>query len=94
LYHFGFGSHCGGILVSGHSWHSGMGSSSREDIVEVFDALDADLDGLCALSFGALTIPERLRLSQRVERVARWLRVGQTGRPGGLQPRGRDAGFR
>jgi hypothetical protein len=28
-----------------------MGTSTREDIVEVFNALDADLDRLCALSF-------------------------------------------
>jgi hypothetical protein len=30
---------------------SGMGASSREEIVEVFGALDADLDRVCALSF-------------------------------------------
>jgi Domain of unknown function (DUF222) len=54
-----------------------MGSSSREDIVEVFDALDADMDRLCELSFDALTTPERLRLLERVERVARRLRVPQ-----------------
>jgi len=28
-----------------------MGSSSREEIVEVFNALKADLDRLCELSF-------------------------------------------
>jgi hypothetical protein len=28
-----------------------MGASSREEIVEVFGALDADLDRVCALSF-------------------------------------------
>ncbi|OBK42900.1 HNH endonuclease signature motif containing protein [Mycobacterium kubicae] len=50
-----------------------MGSSTREEIGEVFDALDADLDRLCGLSFDALTTPERLRLLERLERVARRL---------------------
>jgi len=36
------------------------GSSSREEIEEVFAALDADLDRLCGLSFEALTTHERL----------------------------------
>ena len=36
-----------------------MGASSREDIVEVFDALDADLERLCELSFDVFTTPER-----------------------------------
>jgi Domain of unknown function (DUF222) len=53
----------------------GMGSSSREEIVEVFDALDADAERLCALSFGVLTTPERLRALERLERVARRLRA-------------------
>ena len=56
-----------------------MGSSSREDIVEVFDALDADLDRLGALSFEVLTTPERLRVLERLERVARRLRAPQHG---------------
>jgi hypothetical protein len=34
-----------------------MGCSSREEIVEVFDALDADLDRLCELSFDVFTTP-------------------------------------
>ncbi|WP_183155298.1 hypothetical protein [Mycobacterium persicum] len=34
-----------------------MGSSSRDDVVEVFDALDAELDRLCELSFEVLTTP-------------------------------------
>jgi hypothetical protein len=38
-----------------------MGCSSREEIVEAFDALDDDLDRLCELTFDALTTPERLR---------------------------------
>ena len=33
-----------------------MGCSSREEIVEVFDALDGALDRLCELSFDVLTL--------------------------------------
>lgn len=54
-----------------------MGSSSREEIVEVFDALDADLNHLCRLSFDLFTTPERLRALERLERVARRLRAPQ-----------------
>src|SRR6201984_2475712 len=54
-----------------------MGSNSREEIVEVFDALDADLDRLCALSFDVFTTPERLRALERLERAARRLRAPQ-----------------
>ncbi|WP_122498334.1 DUF222 domain-containing protein, partial [Mycobacterium attenuatum] len=54
-----------------------MGSSSREDIVGVFNALDADLDRLCELSFDVLTTPERLRAMERLECVARRLRTPQ-----------------
>ncbi|HEX5254089.1 MAG TPA: HNH endonuclease signature motif containing protein [Mycobacterium sp.] len=54
-----------------------MGSSGREEIVEVFDALDADLDRLCELSFDVFTTPERLRALERMERVARRLRAPQ-----------------
>jgi hypothetical protein len=54
-----------------------MGSSGREEIVEVFDALDADMNRVCELSFDALTTPERLRLLERLERVARRLPVPQ-----------------
>jgi hypothetical protein len=52
-----------------------MGCSSREEIVEVFDALDADLDRLCELTFDVFTTPERLRALERLERVARRLRT-------------------
>jgi hypothetical protein len=52
-----------------------MGSGSREEIVEVFNALDADLDRLCELSFDVLTTPERLRALERLERAARRLRA-------------------
>jgi hypothetical protein len=54
-----------------------MSSSTREDIVEVFNALDDDLDRLCALSFDVFTTPERLRALERLERVARRLRAPQ-----------------
>ena len=52
-----------------------MTSSTREEIVEIFGALDADLDRLRDLSFDALTTPERLRALERLESVARRLRV-------------------
>jgi hypothetical protein len=52
-----------------------MLSSSREEIVAVFDALDSDVGRACELSFDALTTPERLRILQRLETLARWLPV-------------------
>src|SRR5260370_35405690 len=54
-----------------------MSSSSREEIGEVFGALDADMDRVCDLSFDALTTPERLGFLERLERVARRLPVAQ-----------------
>jgi hypothetical protein len=54
-----------------------MGASSREEIIEVFDALDAEIDRLCELSFDVFTTPERLRALERVERVARRLHAPQ-----------------
>ena len=54
-----------------------MGCSGREEIVEVFDALDADADRLCELSFDVLTTSERLRALERLERVARRLPTPQ-----------------
>jgi CHASE3 domain sensor protein len=54
-----------------------MGSSGREEIVEVFDALNADMNRVCELSFDALTTPERLKLLERLERMARRLPVPQ-----------------
>ena len=50
-----------------------MFSSSREEVTEVFDALDADLERACELSFAALTTPERLALLARCEAVRRQL---------------------
>jgi len=52
-----------------------MGCSSREEIVEVFDVLDAALDRVCELSFDVLTTPERMRALERLERAARRLRA-------------------
>ena len=52
-----------------------MGCSSREEIVEVFDALDGVVDRLCELSFDVFTTPERLRALERLERAARRLRA-------------------
>jgi hypothetical protein len=44
-----------------------MYSSSREEIVVAFDALEADLDRALELSFDALTTPERLVMLARCE---------------------------
>ncbi|OMC43669.1 hypothetical protein A5745_17490 [Mycobacterium sp. IS-2888] len=54
-----------------------MGSSSREEIVEVFDALKTDLERLGKLSFDVLTTPERLRALESLESAARRLRAPQ-----------------
>jgi len=54
-----------------------MGSSSREEIVEVFDAFAGDLKRLCDLSFDVLTTPERLAALERLECAARRLRAPQ-----------------
>jgi Domain of unknown function (DUF222) len=50
-----------------------MHSSSREEIVETFDALEADMNRALSLSFGALTTPEQLALLERCERFRRCL---------------------
>jgi Domain of unknown function (DUF222) len=52
-----------------------MGSSCRDEVVEVFDALDADLDRALGLSFDALTTPERLAMLERCEKLRRRLPV-------------------
>src|SRR5271166_2328699 len=54
-----------------------MSSSSREEIVEVFNVVDAGLDRLCELTFDVLTTPERLRALEHLERMARQLRAPQ-----------------
>ncbi|MGH3959409.1 DUF222 domain-containing protein, partial [Mycobacterium sp.] len=50
-----------------------MHSGSREEIVEVFDGLDAYLDRALALSFDALITPERLAMLARCEIFRRQL---------------------
>ncbi|HYY01876.1 MAG TPA: HNH endonuclease signature motif containing protein [Mycobacterium sp.] len=50
-----------------------MRSSSREEIVEVFDALEAEFKRALDLRCDALTTPERLALLQRCEKWRRWL---------------------
>jgi hypothetical protein len=50
-----------------------MCSSSREEVVEVFDALKADLKRALDLSFDALTTPERFALLQTCETFRRQL---------------------
>jgi Domain of unknown function (DUF222) len=50
-----------------------MRSSSREEVVEVFDALKADLKRALDLSFDALTTPERFALLQTCETFRRRL---------------------
>src|SRR6202012_1478952 len=52
-----------------------MHSSSRAEIVEVLDALDADFDLLLELTFDTLTTPERMRILERIEALARRLPV-------------------
>jgi hypothetical protein len=50
-----------------------MLANSREEIVEVFDALEADLGRALGLSFDVLTAPERLAMLERCETVRRQL---------------------
>ncbi|OBI41252.1 HNH endonuclease signature motif containing protein, partial [Mycobacterium sp. E796] len=54
-----------------------MGSSTREEIVEDFDALRAAVSRIVAHSYDALTTPERLRLLERLEQDTRRLRAPQ-----------------
>ncbi|WP_310766887.1 HNH endonuclease signature motif containing protein [Mycobacterium sp. Z3061] len=54
-----------------------MASSTREEIIEVFNALDAAVDRLCDLAFDALTTPEFLRGMERLEKVHRRMRTPQ-----------------
>ena len=49
-----------------------MRSSSREEIVEVLDALEADYKRALDLTFDVLTTPERLRVLERWEQMRRW----------------------
>ncbi|KBL13540.1 13E12 repeat family protein [Mycobacterium tuberculosis UT0079] len=54
-----------------------MLANSREELVEVFDALDAELDRLAEVSFEVLTTPERLRSLERLECLVRRLPAAQ-----------------
>jgi len=49
-----------------------MCSSSREEIVEVLDALEAGYKRALDLTFDVLTTPERLRVLERWEQMRRW----------------------
>jgi hypothetical protein len=52
-----------------------MGSSTREEIQQDFDALRAVVSRIVGRSFEALTTPERLNLLERLERETRRLRA-------------------
>ncbi|WP_205876904.1 HNH endonuclease signature motif containing protein [Mycobacterium camsae] len=54
-----------------------MASSTREEIVEVFNLLDAAVDRLCDLTFDAFTAPEFMRGTERLEKAVRRLRTPQ-----------------
>jgi Domain of unknown function (DUF222) len=49
-----------------------MRSSSREEVVEVLDALEAGYKRALDLTFDVLTTPERLRVLERWEQMRRW----------------------
>jgi hypothetical protein len=54
--------------------------SDRDGLVTVLDRADAVVEELCELKLDALTTPERLRVLERLERLARRLPV-----PSGLR---------
>ncbi|MBV9353296.1 MAG: HNH endonuclease [Mycobacterium sp.] len=54
-----------------------MAASSREEIIEAFDAFRDAVSGLAELSFDVLTTPERLALLERLERDTRRLPVAR-----------------
>jgi hypothetical protein len=58
--------------VGVRQYNSNMRSSSREEIVDVFDALEADYKRALDLTFDVLTTPERLRVLERWEQMRRW----------------------
>jgi len=65
----------------------GLGSSTREEIDEVFDVLMYGLDRLCGLTCDVLTTPGRLVFRQRLERVARRMPVPTPGLTAFITPR-------
>ena len=58
--------------VGVRQYNSNMRSSSREEIVEVLDALEAGYKRALDLTFDLLTTPERLRVLERWEQMRRW----------------------
>jgi hypothetical protein len=60
-------------VVSWLQFSSVTASISREEIVGVFDALEADFDRALTLSFDVLTTPERLAMLQLCEKMRRQL---------------------
>src|ERR1700742_1162943 len=62
---------CQSELVGGCRYYSNMRSSSREEIVEVLDALDAGFKRALDLTFDVLTTPERLAVLERFEVLRR-----------------------
>src|ERR1700724_2836822 len=63
---------CGRVSVCLLGYDSNMCSSSREEIVEVLDALEAGYKRALDLTFDVLTTPERLRILERWEQMRRW----------------------
>ena len=61
------------VCVCRGGYYSNMRSSSREEVVEVVDALEADFKRALDLRCDALTTPERLALLQTCEKLRRWL---------------------
>ena len=62
-----------------------MAVTSREDIVEAFNALRDAVSRIGDLSFDALTTPERLTLLERLERDTRRLPVARHALIGGVR---------
>jgi hypothetical protein len=60
-------------MFSPTRYYSNMCSSTREEIVETFDALKADMNRALDLSFDTLTTPERLALLECCEMFRRRL---------------------
>ncbi len=71
--HFSFTLISGALFVSARRYDSNMLANSREEVVEAFDALDAELDRLDEVSFEVLTTPERLAMLERLEGLVRRL---------------------
>src|ERR1700748_2999651 len=62
---------CQSELVGGGRYYLNMRSSSREEIVEVLDALDAGYKRALDLTFDGLTTPERLAILEKFEVLRR-----------------------